>query len=167
MQEYKKILRKIKHANSILDVGCGEGELAAFLARHGKRITGLDISSGGFKKAKETAAKKGVLNLIKCRKGDVHKLSRLTEEKFDAATLAYTLHELAKPEAALREIRKVLNLEGAVLIVECIAAEEEDRQPCCNFTVSDIKKMLGKTGFKCVSVEKLNRYDVLISAAKL
>lgn len=164
---YKKILQKIKHANSILDVGCGEGELTAFLAQHKKRITGVDISSSGFRKAKEMAAKKGVSNMIKCTKGDVHKLSRLTEEKFDAVTLAYTLHELAKPEAALKEIRKVLKPSSTVLIVECIAAKEEDRHPCCNFTIDDIKDMLRKTCFKCSGVEKLDKYDVLISAAKL
>lgn len=165
--QYKKILQKIKHANSVLDVGCGEGELTAFLAQHKKRIAGVDISSSGFRKAKEIAAKKGASNLIRCIKGDVHKLSRLIEEKLDAATLTYTLHELAKPEAALKEIRKVLNPGGSILIVECIAAKDEDRHPCCNFTIDDIKNMLIKTGFKCLGVEKLNRDDVLISAVKV
>lgn len=46
-------------------MGCGEGRLATFLA-HGtrKRVVGLDISSQGFAKAYETAARRRVAELV-------------------------------------------------------------------------------------------------------
>ena len=45
----RRILRRLKSPESILDIGCGDGRLASFLAyRTRKRVVGLDISSQGF-----------------------------------------------------------------------------------------------------------------------
>jgi len=42
------IFRKLRYANSILDVGCGDGDFVNFLAkRTRKEIIGFDISNSG------------------------------------------------------------------------------------------------------------------------
>lgn len=59
------ILRHLRSAESILDVGCGDGRLAIFLAhRTRKRVVGLDISSRGFATAHETAARDQIAELV-------------------------------------------------------------------------------------------------------
>lgn len=39
----------------VLDVGCGTGELAMFLARHGHRVLGIDLSELAIQQAREKA----------------------------------------------------------------------------------------------------------------
>lgn len=59
----RRILCHLRSAESILDVGCGEGRLVTFLAhRTRRRVVGLDISSQGFATAYKTAARRRVAN---------------------------------------------------------------------------------------------------------
>lgn len=61
----RRVLRHLKSAEIILDVGCGEGRLVTLLAhRTRKRVVGLDISSQGFAKAYKTAARRCVTELV-------------------------------------------------------------------------------------------------------
>ena len=61
----RRVLRHLKSAEIILDVGCGEGRLATFRAyRTQKRVVGLDISSQGFATAYKTAARRRIAELV-------------------------------------------------------------------------------------------------------
>lgn len=54
------VLQKLGRVNEVLDVGCGEGNLAVFIAkRTGAKVAGVDISESGFHKAEEKADKAG------------------------------------------------------------------------------------------------------------
>ncbi|HEY6837373.1 MAG TPA: class I SAM-dependent methyltransferase [Geobacteraceae bacterium] len=44
-----------------LDVACGEGRNSVFLARHGFRVTGIDIAERGLEKGRALMAKAGVV----------------------------------------------------------------------------------------------------------
>lgn len=67
---YQRVLRRLRSARSVLDIGCGNGALDVFLAREGViRITGLDISTPGFGDANKTARADGVEKLVACVKG--------------------------------------------------------------------------------------------------
>ncbi|HCU34874.1 MAG TPA: tellurite resistance methyltransferase TehB [Armatimonadetes bacterium] len=45
---------------TLLDLGCGEGRNAVYLAGHGFAVTGLDVSLPGLEKTRRYAAEKGV-----------------------------------------------------------------------------------------------------------
>ncbi len=61
----RRILRWLRSAESVLDVGCGDGRLTTFLAyRTRKRVVGLDISSRDFAKVYKTAARRRVAELV-------------------------------------------------------------------------------------------------------
>ena len=51
---------KLPRGSRILDVGCGTGRHAVELDRKGYRVTGLDVSAGMLRKAKEAAEEAGV-----------------------------------------------------------------------------------------------------------
>lgn len=62
-----------------LDIGCGEGKDAVFMARCGYQVSAFDISDAGIEKTKKLAEKAGVY--VDVFKGDVNNFQ--PEEKYD------------------------------------------------------------------------------------
>jgi SAM-dependent methyltransferase len=58
-----------------LDIGCGSGRDAVYLAKRGWQVTGLDFAPEGLEKAKQRAAEQGAN--IEWVQGDVGKLGQL------------------------------------------------------------------------------------------
>ena len=54
-------IKRLAPGNFALDVACGEGRNCVFLAQHGFRVTGLDISDIGLTKAASRAEMEGVI----------------------------------------------------------------------------------------------------------
>jgi len=78
----------------VLDIGCGEGKDAVFLARNGYRVTAFDVSERGLSKATELAAACGVE--VDFFKADVRDFRLETEYDiiFSSGVFHYIPHEL-------------------------------------------------------------------------
>jgi tellurite methyltransferase len=50
----------LPHGAKALDLGCGEGRNALFLAENGLEVTAVDVSAGGIRKLEHLAAAKGL-----------------------------------------------------------------------------------------------------------
>lgn len=163
---HRLILRKLRNADKILDVGCGDGNLVNFLAKSTKKeVIGIDISNSGFDKALTRASRHGVPNLVRCVKGDAHQISKyFNKERFDAVTMTYTLHHLKQPVSALKELQKILQPDGQILIVDWVLYEEEEKEECRKYSVGDILQMMMKTGYSLIRVEELEPGLVLVTA---
>jgi len=47
---YQRLGRELHSANHVLDIGCGNCELVGYLSEtYGQKVTGIDISSVGFR----------------------------------------------------------------------------------------------------------------------
>lgn len=170
MRPYQKILQKLEGIKTVLDLGCGDGTLDVFLAKEGGfRIVGLDISPKGFSHAEKKAHSDGVEDLVTCVKGSVYDMTFAKDGEFDAATLIYSLHHIENPISALKESRRVLKPGGKVLIVECIAGDEEG-VICWTFNKPGLIAILNEAGFWNPKVEILGRENghefALIAARK-
>jgi 2-polyprenyl-3-methyl-5-hydroxy-6-metoxy-1,4-benzoquinol methylase len=100
----------------VLDVGCGEGFYAIYLASKGFEVTGIDISENAIKRAKENAAKQGVK--IKFMPLDVADLDKI-DDKFDFVFEWAILHHIM-PEQRQRyveTIKRILNEGGRYLSI--------------------------------------------------
>jgi demethylmenaquinone methyltransferase/2-methoxy-6-polyprenyl-1,4-benzoquinol methylase len=102
-----------------LDVCCGTGDLLlrmAAAAGPGGRAIGLDFAPGMLAVARARAAAKapGRLSLIR---GDAEALPA-SGGSVDAITIAFGLRNVARPEQALREFRRVLRPGGRLVILE-------------------------------------------------
>ena len=166
--ELEKIQEKIRHTlgevKSVLDVGCGSGDLVNFLAEHvAQEAVGIDIQSDGFHK-EVASSKDGTSHSAGCVKGDAHSMRSFPDERFDAVVTAHAFHELSNPETALSEIRRVLKPGGTLLIADFVKGETrwDERY----YTPEEVEAMLNRGGFTQIEVEKVPSVHFLFAIGK-
>jgi len=100
----KKILLEIKDqkVSSLLDIGCGEGQVDNFLLKNnpGLKITGVDFDKKALREAKINCPKMVV------KKADIYHLP-FPDKSFDLILCLEVLEHLDKPELALKEFKRV------------------------------------------------------------
>jgi len=101
---------KIKSCK-VLEIGCGEGRDAIYLASKGFNVTAIDISEKAIQYAKENAKKAGVK--VKFEALDFNKLSEL-KERFDFVLEWAIIHFIPyeKRKKYVEEIANLLNPQG-------------------------------------------------------
>ncbi|NEA29543.1 class I SAM-dependent methyltransferase, partial [Actinomadura bangladeshensis] len=99
-----------------LDLGCGEGADAIWLARRGWRVTGTDISRTALERAARHAADAGVAGRVDWRRHDL--AESFPEGAYDLVTAMF-LHSLdpAMPRAAILRQAAAAVAPGGVLLV--------------------------------------------------
>ncbi len=134
-----------------LDVGCGEGGDAVWLAEQGWTVVGLDLSSVALERAAAAAAERGVGERCAWVAGDVTQgvvASGIgTDGGFDLVTCHY-LHEPPKVRAAAWLAEADLTAPGGVLLVVGHHPEDEapagrgPRDPSVLFTPDEVAEVL-------------------------
>lgn len=102
-----------------LDVCCGTGDLLVRMAGvvgASGRAVGVDFAAGMLTVARARAAEKA-LSQVSLVCGDAEAIPA-PDGVFDAITIAFGLRNVAHPEQALREFRRVLRPEGRLVILE-------------------------------------------------
>ncbi|MBS7542273.1 class I SAM-dependent methyltransferase [Ancylobacter oerskovii] len=97
---------------AVLDVACGEGYGAAFLARHAGRVVGVDLDAQAVAHAARRYAGIGNLGF---EAGDVGALP-FPDHSFDAVVSFETVEHVADPRRALAELRRVLKPGGTLIV---------------------------------------------------
>lgn len=98
----------------VLDVGCGEGGDAIWLARHGWTVTAVDVSEVALRRAREAAGRAGVTIDWVC--GDALSTS-FPLRSFDLLSMQYPALPKAAGEAAVQELLDVLRPSGFLFAV--------------------------------------------------
>lgn len=103
-------------AKRILDLGCGGGQLARALSRHGVEVTGIDAALPAIRAARAAAPDCCF---------EVASAERLPfrDRAFDGAVFLNSLHHLPRDsmQAALREAARVTATGGYVAVIEPLA----------------------------------------------
>jgi len=94
----------------ILEAGCGLGQLVMALAARGYQVEGLDYAQGVIQRIHEVAPKLNV------RTGDIYKLDAPDKTYGGYISIGLFEHNPEGPQAALREMRRVLHPKGVALI---------------------------------------------------
>jgi 2-polyprenyl-3-methyl-5-hydroxy-6-metoxy-1,4-benzoquinol methylase len=100
------------HATSVLEVGCGDGFLAARLSRRVSHVVAVDVDEPVLERAKQRFPSVPVT----WRQGDVLDLADELGE-FDAVVSNATLHHLPDTRAALRCLRGLVKPGGTLALV--------------------------------------------------
>ncbi|MDP9072059.1 MAG: class I SAM-dependent methyltransferase [Actinomycetota bacterium] len=95
----------------VLEVGCGAGPLTAWLVDRGAAVTAMDVSPAMVQLAKERVRDRATFLVADL----AEPLSFAGETTFDLVVASLVLHYVKSWEEPLREFRRVLKPDGAVL----------------------------------------------------
>lgn len=103
--------------SSALDLGCGEGGDAVWLAKRGWRVTATDVSDNAIRRARTLAASNGVAFGIRFERHDLTR--NFPEGTFDLVNAHYLHSPVAFPRAdVLRAAAARVAVGGLLLIVD-------------------------------------------------
>ena len=102
------ILDCVQEASTVLEVGCGPGQLALALGAKCRRVLAVDTSARMIQYANSIKARRGIVN-VDFVKMDAARLTAAIHEHFDCAVSCMCLHELDDNvrEAIARNCTKV------------------------------------------------------------
>ncbi len=100
-----------------LEVGCGGGQLTAFLARNFDHVTAIDISSSSLNIARQQNAKLGINNVefLEANLFDDAFVSKYLES-FDFILCYGVLHHTANPKEGYERLVKMLKVGGSLTV---------------------------------------------------
>ena len=156
----------INSTSKVLDVGCGTGQTAAYLAHtYGANITGIDTDSTMVAKAKRRVEKNSLP--VKIIQGSIEKTS-LPNHYFDFIISESVLSFVNKPRA-LKEIFRLLKNGGRFIAIEqtinkrLTEKEEHEIKQFYGFDSLNTKKdwvgLLNQAGFERIRIQKSTSID--------
>jgi 2-polyprenyl-3-methyl-5-hydroxy-6-metoxy-1,4-benzoquinol methylase len=138
----------------VLDIGCGRGGFASWLARHPAapvEVVGCDFSPVAVEKARRFAAESAVRN-VRFDVADIQRLDQFADDAFDTVFSCETIEHVPDPPLAVRQLARVLKPGGRLFLttpnylstiglyrVYCWMrrkAFDEGGQPICQVNVS-------------------------------
>lgn len=90
--------------HTVLDVGCGDGHLAALMATCGREVSVSDVVSSNVEEAVRRVAREDATQTPRAWVGLVEDLSFV--EEFDAVTCCETIEHLRDPRAAVAKLAR-------------------------------------------------------------
>jgi sarcosine/dimethylglycine N-methyltransferase len=117
-------LANLGPAISVLDLGCGYGSTARYLARtHGCRVTGINISEKELELAGQRAAEAGLERFLSFEPGDFHDL-RYDNESFDVVWSQEAFLHGADKRLIISEARRVLVDSGVLIFTDVVVKSD-------------------------------------------
>ncbi len=113
-------LLKLTSSSVILEVGCGAGGCALYLARTGACVTGIDVNENGIRNARMTAQGENFAGRLQFEQADGESELPFPVASFDAIYSNDAMCHLMDRRAALRNWRKVLKPDGRLLFTDAL-----------------------------------------------
>ncbi len=110
--------------DSVLDVACGPGIVAAAFARLSSRVVGIDLTPRMIELARERCASAGLAN-ASFDVGDVSALP-YDDGSFSRVVCRYALHHMADPATVVQEMARVSGPGGRVVVADMVVGDDED-----------------------------------------
>lgn len=175
-KEFRKIfdLLNLKSSSSVLEIGCGAGGCALFLAESlGCLVTGLDLNAEGIRAASELAAAKKLDSLAKFEVCDVSKPLSFPDSAFDAVFSNDVFCHIPGRLSLLKELRRVLKPGGrlfysdALVISGAVTNEELAARSSIGFYLfapaGENERLIEAAGLRLVRAEDATEEAATIS----
>lgn len=148
-----EVLRKldIKKGMKIADFGCGAGYFAILLAKIvGKdgMIYAVDVQRSALESVEGRARINSLLNIETVR-GDLEREngSKLANKSVDMVVLANILFQSKDKDAILKEAKRVLGKNGAIVVIEWNDDAPFGPQPAYRIPKEELKRVVKDAGF--------------------
>ncbi len=140
----------------VADLGCGTGPLTAELAGHVKQVIAVDNSAAMLKAAQKRL---DGLDNVDLRSGDLESLP-IEDGTCNAAMMVLVLTYLAAPQAAVREMVRILKPGGKAVLIDLLPHDREDfrrqmEQQHAGFDLALMEKMMVDAGLSNVACRPL------------
>jgi methionine biosynthesis protein MetW len=106
--EFKVMRLPFRSPATMLDVGCGDGELLESLRERGWAVRGVDFDPDAVAAARSQG--------LDVDLGDL-RAQCYPDAAFDAVTMSHSLEHVPEPRAILEEVRRILKPGGRIVIV--------------------------------------------------
>lgn len=148
----------LKPGMAVLDIGCGIGGPARYIAKHyGCRVTGIDLSADYIRVAADLSARTGLGETTHYERASALALP-FPDRHFDAATMLHVGMNIADKAKLFSEVRRVLKDGGAFGIFDLMREGTGDfvypvpwaTGPDTNFidTADRYRRLLTESGFR-------------------
>jgi cyclopropane fatty-acyl-phospholipid synthase-like methyltransferase len=174
--EYRRFFRmlELRAGEHVLDVGCGSGGPALFLAREtGCRVTGVDISEAGIRAGETQARESGLQEAVTFRTADVCETLGFGEGEFDALVCLDAVCHLCNRGRLFREWHRVLRAGGRLLVTDpvvvtgLVSKEELATRSSTGFfefcPPGINERLLGEAGFELEPTEDATDNEAIVS----
>ncbi len=144
-----KIIKTVPSSDTIVDLGCGTGDLLPLLKSKSLHVIGVEKSV----KMLEEARKHYDLDRdgIDIRIGELEHLP-LGDEEADIAVTNLVLHHLSEPKKAIKEVHRILKSNGVFIIIDLFHHEDESMRRefgdlWLGFSIDILENWLKESGF--------------------
>jgi ubiquinone/menaquinone biosynthesis C-methylase UbiE len=148
-----------------LDLACGPGTFARAFAPRVRWLCGLDLTLAMLAVARQTAADAKLGNLFfAC--GNAFALP-FADKSFDLAVCGYSFHHMTEPQAASRELARVLRPGGRLVLLDMVVPDDSAKAEASNgiervrdashtrtFAPRELAALLEANGFRVLSRER-------------
>ena len=152
---------RLEAGTTVIDVGCGLGGPARYLAAtHGCRVTGIDLSRRFIDVAQTLSERVGLSASVTFRRADALDLP-FADHTFDHAWTQHVAMNITDKDRFYANIRRVLKPAGRLAIYDVVAGDVEPlifpvpwaRQPEISFVITTemMRDVLAKAGFEEIS----------------
>ncbi|MFK7805066.1 MAG: class I SAM-dependent methyltransferase [Anaerolineae bacterium] len=101
-----------RKGKTVLDLCCGEGQLAREMVKLGARVTGIDVSQVNITAAREQAATHSKSTFFL---DDAQSLAKISDLQFDLVMCKMALMDIPNIDAAFKSVKRVLKPTGRFL----------------------------------------------------
>jgi SAM-dependent methyltransferase len=114
---WQQYLRAFHRGQHVLDVGCGTGTDAIFLAQHGIQVTGIDLSPAMIGRAERKVGDLGLNHAIRLCAMDLAELHRLPAAEFDSIISSFAaLNALSTLSQFAADAARLLRPNGRMIL---------------------------------------------------
>lgn len=116
------ILKKFPNTQSILDIGCGEGQLMSQLEARGISTVGIDVSEVGIKTARKSSNGQFIV-------GDFETFEFPTNTAFDLIFVKFVIAFIEKPDLFFQKVVQLLNSHGGFILLTPVMPNPDQLSP--------------------------------------
>ena len=143
----KKVAELIEENDEVLECACGTGAISKYIAAKCKSLIATDFAEGMLKQA---AKKCRSLDNITFENADITAL-RFPDASFDKVVAGNVIHLLPNPDAALRELERVVKPGGRIIIPTYINKTKKSSSFAVKFITmlgADFKRQFDLASYK-------------------